>query len=114
MGVESGSGRDVPAVPLAPGGAAAPGSGVRSRMRSVRRIVPPRPAAYPSDPGALVVEKAQIGLGIPEGVEFHVLSFEGPDAYARIGGLRSEEHTSELQSLRHLVCRLLLEKKKQN
>src|SRR5438045_9550949 len=27
-------------------------------------------------------------------------------------GARSEEHTSELQSLRHLVCRLLLEKKK--
>src|SRR5258705_5633265 len=36
--------------------------------------------------------------------------------YAKIGVLicwdRSEEHTSELQSLRHLVCRLLLEKKK--
>src|SRR5205814_2594217 len=29
-------------------------------------------------------------------------------------GLRSEEHTSELQSLRHLVCRLLLEKKKED
>src|SRR5947199_9845726 len=28
------------------------------------------------------------------------------------GAPRSEEHTSELQSLRHLVCRLLLEKKK--
>ena len=28
------------------------------------------------------------------------------------GGLRSEEHTSELQSLVNLVCRLLLEKKK--
>src|SRR5262245_25988567 len=28
-------------------------------------------------------------------------------------GKRSEEHTSELQSLRHLVCRLLLEKKKE-
>src|SRR5438093_6930512 len=27
---------------------------------------------------------------------------------------RSEEHTSELQSLTNLVCRLLLEKKKQN
>src|SRR5262245_44828992 len=27
--------------------------------------------------------------------------------------VRSEEHTSELQSLRHLVCRLLLEKKKE-
>src|SRR5205814_7870659 len=30
---------------------------------------------------------------------------------AGLGGVRSEEHTSELQSLRHLVCRLLLEKK---
>src|ERR1039458_5199237 len=27
---------------------------------------------------------------------------------------RSEEHTSELQSLRHLVCRLLLEKKRRH
>src|ERR1039458_9497953 len=33
--------------------------------------------------------------------------------YAQIEMRRSEEHTSELQSLRHLVCRLLLEKKKQ-
>src|SRR5258705_8102763 len=31
---------------------------------------------------------------------------------ARDDEARSEEHTSELQSLRHLVCRLLLEKKK--
>src|SRR5947199_6972916 len=30
----------------------------------------------------------------------------------RVRRVRSEEHTSELQSLRHLVCRLLLEKKK--
>src|SRR5882724_948499 len=30
---------------------------------------------------------------------------------ALIHSTRSEEHTSELQSLRHLVCRLLLEKK---
>src|SRR5205814_7225870 len=33
---------------------------------------------------------------------------------SRGAGARSEEHTSELQSLRHLVCRLLLEKKKTN
>src|SRR5947199_7007291 len=33
-------------------------------------------------------------------------------AKAKLPALRSEEHTSELQSLRHLVCRLLLEKKK--
>src|SRR5258708_31177146 len=32
--------------------------------------------------------------------------------YAQIQHLRSEEHTSELQSPDHLVCRLLLEKKK--
>src|SRR5438552_5431540 len=31
---------------------------------------------------------------------------------AAIGSRRSEEHTSELQSPDHLVCRLLLEKKK--
>src|SRR5687767_15491956 len=31
---------------------------------------------------------------------------------AGIGATRSEEHTSELQSLAYLVCRLLLEKKK--
>src|SRR5438093_7149953 len=31
---------------------------------------------------------------------------------ARVLGTRSEEHTSELQSLTNLVCRLLLEKKK--
>src|SRR5690625_5969299 len=31
---------------------------------------------------------------------------------SRCGGVRSEEHTSELQSRGHLVCRLLLEKKK--
>src|SRR5437899_8312325 len=31
--------------------------------------------------------------------------------YGAEAGMRSEEHTSELQSLRHLVCRLLLEKK---
>src|SRR5947208_10652730 len=32
--------------------------------------------------------------------------------YASQSGTRSEEHTSELQSPDHLVCRLLLEKKK--
>src|SRR5438874_11172790 len=41
----------------------------------------------------------------------------GPDPAARtVGpdGQRSEEHTSELQSRRDLVCRLLLEKKKKS
>src|SRR5205814_7840223 len=42
-----------------------------------------------------------------------VLAGPGRGSRRRAGaGERSEEHTSELQSLRHLVCRLLLEKKK--
>src|SRR5438034_11599841 len=36
----------------------------------------------------------------------------GPGGRRFTGGLRSEEHTSELQSHSDLVCRLLLEKKK--
>src|SRR3712207_7439717 len=38
----------------------------------------------------------------------------GADVVLRpAGGIRSEEHTSELQSRQYLVCRLLLEKKQQ-
>src|SRR5260370_3366150 len=36
----------------------------------------------------------------------------GEELVVRVHGLRSEEHTSELQSHLNLVCRLLLEKKK--
>src|SRR5207244_10811038 len=36
----------------------------------------------------------------------------GPHGVGQHGTARSEEHTSELQSPDHLVCRLLLEKKK--
>src|SRR2546429_1063335 len=35
-------------------------------------------------------------------------------AFATLSSIRSEEHTSELQSRLHLVCRLLLEKKKKS
>src|SRR3712207_9164302 len=38
----------------------------------------------------------------------------GEEQAAQLGELRSEEHTSELQSRQYLVCRLLLEKKKTN
>src|SRR5437899_8687366 len=42
---------------------------------------------------------------------FAFVSSEGEGEDDHPQPLRSEEHTSELQSLRHLVCRLLLEKK---
>src|SRR3989442_2111662 len=38
----------------------------------------------------------------------------GPPSRVAFQSARSEEHTSELQSRPHLVCRLLLEKKKKN
>src|SRR3989442_15449034 len=41
-----------------------------------------------------------------------VISREQRKGHPKLRGLRSEEHTSELQSRPHLVCRLLLEKKK--
>src|ERR1039458_10558770 len=46
--------------------------------------------------------------------EYRDAYFESPaDLQLKLESeFRSEEHTSELQSLRHLVCRLLLEKKK--
>src|SRR5258705_1934031 len=47
-----------------------------------------------------------IALGLEPGERVAILSDNNKE------WLRSEEHTSELQSLRHLVCRLLLEKKK--
>src|SRR5439155_23612483 len=52
------------------------------------------------------------GNGLPvDGVpSVNELELRWYDHYLR--GVRSEEHTSELQSRGHLVCRLLLEKKK--
>src|SRR5947199_3683854 len=47
-----------------------------------------------------------------ERVELRAVGKHLHGAAAALQVLRSEEHTSELQSLRHLVCRLLLEKKK--
>src|SRR2546429_6902692 len=47
----------------------------------------------------------KLALGKHEVTDFLAVSFSSVD-------YRSEEHTSELQSRLHLVCRLLLEKKK--
>src|SRR3712207_8005195 len=56
--------------------------------------------------------------GLPLVVAVVVGRRHGPAPTPRMGGpltrLRSEEHTSELQSRQYLVCRLLLEKKKKN
>src|SRR2546425_4132105 len=46
-----------------------------------------------------------------EELPLEVIGFDSGGFFRNIG-IRSEEHTSELQSLAYLVCRLLLEKKK--
>src|SRR5262245_66070147 len=53
-------------------------------------------------------------LTLVDAAGIHVPGVEQIDTFLRTDEqrIRSEEHTSELQSLRHLVCRLLLEKKK--
>src|SRR5262245_65295793 len=63
------------------------------------------PLQPPSDPEAAAIP-------VPEANRvFLIVHAVGTQTYTCTGA-RSEEHTSELQSLRHLVCRLLLEKKK--
>src|SRR5438093_8788804 len=56
-----------------------------------------------------------IGLAIDFGVHL-ITRYEEELRHGKTmeDALRSEEHTSELQSLTNLVCRLLLEKKKNN
>src|ERR1039458_10574677 len=73
----------------------------RSRLRSPppRCTAPGSPAGYRAGWSGPALE--------------HDLAPRWPRHSRNARPARSEEHTSELQSLRHLVCRLLLEKKKQ-
>src|SRR2546422_4449288 len=50
--------------------------------------------------------------GIIDGLKLRRPIYRITAAFGHFGRTRSEEHTSELQSRLHLVCRLLLEKKK--
>src|SRR5258708_26107939 len=55
----------------------------------------------------------QVSLGVGRRMRFPSRAHQSEHSTTRcMGSPRSEEHTSELQSPDHLVCRLLLEKKK--
>src|SRR5437763_11118717 len=75
---------------------------------------PPRSPLFPyttlfrSATGQILSDRTLFGATV--GVAF-VIAW-GLDELPRFGRRRSEEHTSELQSPMYLVCRLLLEKKK--
>src|SRR5574344_2772316 len=61
---------------------------------------------------ALAITAAPAAFVIPAGFVFWVAGTYACDLVGDSTSARSEEHTSELQSPDHLVCRLLLEKKK--
>src|SRR3712207_8688665 len=79
------------------------------------RSVPsdPSAASYAVTMSALASSGSAIGyLMSPSSWIFLAASFISANVVG--GSRRSEEHTSELQSRQYLVCRLLLEKKKQS
>src|SRR5437870_7359421 len=62
---------------------------------------------------ALPISTVALGSGFVVAISFGTaVTFGGGNRVSGATTLRSEEHTSELQSRGHLVCRLLLEKKK--
>src|SRR5258708_20845222 len=80
---------------------------------------PPRSTLFPYTTlfrSLAIEERAALSADALTGMEAQ-LRFAGPETmetriFGRLSAWRSEEHTSELQSPDHLVCRLLLEKKK--
>src|SRR5205814_6613477 len=93
-----------------------------SDLPSSRRLKPNAsqlPVSWYFDPQIFELEQKLLFANSP-GYVGHELMVPNPGDYHTFAWMdhgkvlvrnRSEEHTSELQSLRHLVCRLLLEKK---
>src|SRR5258708_18967371 len=81
---------------------------------------PPRSTLFPyttlfRSPLKLVVHEDALEIGMPgEPDAVHVPRFPLQPVRAAVQRGRSEEHTSELQSPDHIVCRLLLEKNNQS
>src|SRR2546429_2457627 len=78
---------------------------------------PPRSTLFPYTTlfrSALLVELVEVLPVGPLGHEVGVGQQHARCVLVRLEHARSEEHTSELQSRLHLVCRLLLEKKKKS
>src|SRR5256884_4322018 len=105
------------------------GIGANTAIFSLVDAVLLRPLPY-SDPSRLVWATEHFGFGPSTVVSADFPAWkDGNHVFEQIGAFggtvganltgageptRSEEHTSELQSRLHLVCRLLLEKKKKN
>src|SRR6202453_5474409 len=85
----------------------------RVSTRSQRRVCSPSSIFFFfNDTATTEIYTLSLHDALPICRDLPGLLAHGPQALARRDGRRSEEHTSELQSPIHLVCRLLLEKKK--
>src|SRR3712207_8568341 len=86
-------------------------------FRSLRepRSEPDQRGQFPHDAAEVAVAVLDGAGEVPEELEADRPEQRAPGQQcAHPHGLRSEEHTSELQSRQYLVCRLLLEKKTKN
>src|SRR5205814_8928177 len=101
--------------PLTPPRPASPLFPYTTLFRSLEPLVHQLLAAAVVEPAEVVEDVHAEGPARPAGEEHRGRMLADEIARPGVGAVddRSEEHTSELQSLRHLVCRLLLEKKKQ-
>src|SRR5258708_16503755 len=69
---------------------------------------------YRANDGSLDSNVATVSLTVDAALDITPTTLREGVVLENQPPIRSEEHTSELQSPDHLVCRLLLEKKKQN
>src|SRR2546430_8743319 len=75
---------------------------------------PPRSTLFPYTTLFRSLLRSAVLAGVLNAVLDEKVNIVNAPAVATARGLRSEEHTSELQSQSNLVCRLLLEKKKRS
>src|ERR1035438_10571218 len=76
---------------------------ITSSMRAPRRLL--------ADCSPSTQLMASLRFDLPQPLGPTIAAMPPPLKRSSVRSQRSEEHTSELHSLRHLVCRLLLEKK---
>src|SRR5205814_8817400 len=85
------------------------------RSRMIGPVLTPSPTAVVAVAVPVISGAAGVRRTLARGGSNHPPPAQVAAAHAAtLVNDRSEEHTSELQSLRQLVCRLLLEKKKQS
>src|SRR5437870_5223350 len=85
------------------------GEKVKERLQAFEGVVISKKGR--ASGATFTVRRVSFGVGIERIFPLHSPSISSIEVIGK-GKVRSEEHTSELQSRGHLVCRLLLEKKK--